>query len=93
MLMPESGASTVMYAATRHPATTPVIDACREALTNRTVSMSTNEMPASAATAAPTPPSPGAVTTKCTAGCITALGQIAYESSTPRLPPASCART
>src|SRR5581483_2276744 len=62
MLMPDRGASRVMYVATSRPAQSPVRAAIRLLETVSTTSISTNEMAISAPKATRGPPGPGTVT-------------------------------
>ncbi len=62
MLMPDRGASRVMYVATSRPAQTPVRGAIRLLETVSTTSISTNEMAISAPRATRGPSGPGTVT-------------------------------
>src|SRR5215467_15046940 len=78
ILMPESGDSTLMKAATRKPATQGVNRvSLREFETFKTIEISRNEMANSAAKATHGPPGPGTVATNWTrarAGPITQAG-------------------
>src|ERR1700750_688862 len=64
MLIPEIGASMLMYVATSTPTARPVKRAQREPESTTTMNIRAAEMRTSAASAGPTPQRPGRVTTK-----------------------------
>ncbi|OLC31770.1 MAG: hypothetical protein AUH81_17270 [Candidatus Rokubacteria bacterium 13_1_40CM_4_69_5] len=94
MLMPLSGASTAMYAATSAPAPRPVNRAHPATLeTTRTIVMSPSEITNSAMNAPAAPSAPGSVAAYFTEGCARRAPRMAAATMMPASPPANCART
>ena len=92
MLMPESGASKVMYRKTSVPANNPVKRASFGVLVrNSTISIMPQAIAASAMNATPTPTWPGTVVTSFTEGCAMIAPSSTFEKNTPEPPPMNCA--
>ena len=88
ILMPDMGASKVIYTTSKHPIMTPV-----KCMTfglfevNKTVPMTPAEINSSATNAVQTPASPGMVTAKLTCGIETALPSNCQAIATPTIAP------
>jgi hypothetical protein len=92
MLIPDSGASSVMNAATSTPAAMPVSRASRSAFDiTRTVSIITNEIAVSAPKAHADPGGPGIVETKFTEAFAANRRKTSDATHIPAVPPRNCA--
>src|SRR3954449_4243777 len=89
-LIPETGASIVIYSATSTPAHTPVQRRSREdALAVSTVVIRTKAIAISAAKAAGSPQLPGSVATAAIGGDVKRSPNSAVSSKVPAAPPAN----